>query len=242
MKLNMSLVTNLVSVGLIGVGYAIPSSFPIANPIRQIGLYATSGAITNWLAIYMLFQRIPGLYGSGVIPGRFQEFKLGIRNLIMNEFFTREQVESFFHSHSESSKLTLDPAPILNIVDYNAMFEQLVKAVLASPFGGMLGMFGGPKALEPLRQPFEENIRQGIQSVVSSPLLGKAIETSINLPNRSEEIVAKVEAIVQKRLNELTPAMVKDIVQEMIREHLGWLVVWGGVLGGLIGLVASLIL
>ena len=98
----MSLVTNLVSVGLIGVGYAIPSSFPIANPIRQIGLYAASGAITNWLAIYMLFERIPGLYGSGVIPGRFQEFKLGIRNLIMNEFFTKEQVESFFHSQSES--------------------------------------------------------------------------------------------------------------------------------------------
>ncbi len=242
MKLNMSLVTNLVSVGLIGVGYAIPSSFPIANPIRQIGLYATSGAITNWLAIYMLFERVPGLYGSGVIPGRFEEFKLGIRNLIMNEFFTREKVESFFHSQSENRQLTLDPTPIMNIVDYDAMFEKLVKAVLASPLGGMLGMFGGPKALEPLRKPFEDNIRQGIQSVVASPLLGKAIESSINLPNRSEEIVAKVEAIVQKRLNELTPAMVKDIVQEMIREHLGWLVVWGGVFGGLIGLVASLIL
>jgi len=106
----------------------------------------------------------------------------------------------------------------------------------------MLGMFGGSKALEPLRQPFEDNVRQEILNLVASPQLGQAIDSSIHLAKRSEEIVQKVDAIVQKRLDELTPAMVKDIVQEMIREHLGWLVVWGGVLGGLIGLVASLIL
>jgi len=45
--------------------------------------------------------------------------------------------------------------------------------------------------------------------------------------------------IVQKRLDELTPGMVKDIIQKMIRNHLGWLVVWGGFFGGLIGLAAS---
>ncbi len=54
-------------------------------------------------------------------------------------------------------------------------------------------------------------------------------------------VVDKVNGIVEKRLNELTPRMVKEIIQEMIRSHLGWLVVWGGVFGGLIGLVASFI-
>jgi uncharacterized membrane protein YheB (UPF0754 family) len=50
-----------------------------------------------------------------------------------------------------------------------------------------------------------------------------------------------VNVIVENRLEELTPRMVKEIIQQMIRAHLGWLVVWGGVCGGMIGLVASLI-
>ena len=239
--MNKSLVTNVVSVVLIGVGYAIPSSSAWAHPIRQIGLYATSGAITNWLAIYMLFEKIPGLYGSGVIPSRFEEFKTGIRELIMGQFFTLQNVENFLDGHSSGRSMKLDPEPVLEVVDFDAMFQRLVEAVLASPFGGMLGMFGGPKALEPLRGPFEENIRQEIRTLVDSPKLQEAIMASADVPTHAQDIIAKVDVIVQKRLNELTPQLVKEIIQKMIREHLGWLVVWGGVFGAMIGLVAALL-
>ena len=63
----------------------------------------------------------------------------------------------------------------------------------------------------------------------------------LDQPEQLEGIRAQVDTIVQQRLNELTPALVKDIIQQMIRQHLGWLVVWGGVFGGLIGLLAALI-
>jgi hypothetical protein len=36
-------------------------------------------------------------------------------------------------------------------------------------------------------------------------------------------------------LEELTPQIVKEMVQQIIREHLGWLVVWGGFFGGMMG-------
>ena len=49
----------------------------------------------------------------------------------------------------------------------------------------------------------------------------------------------KVTQLVDARLAELTPRMVKEIVQRMIRQHLGWLVVWGGVFGAVIGLGSS---
>ena len=55
----------------------------------------------------------------------------------------------------------------------------------------------------------------------------------------SEEMLEQVNILVQRRLEELTPQMVKEIMQQMIRDHLGWLVVWGGVFGGLIGFVTS---
>ena len=54
-------------------------------------------------------------------------------------------------------------------------------------------------------------------------------------------MIDKVDAIVMQRLNELTPEMVKTIVQDMIHKHLGWLVVWGGVFGGFIGLIFSVV-
>ena len=38
----------------------------------------------------MLFEKVPGLYGSGVVPSRFEEFKEGIRSLIMTQFFTED--------------------------------------------------------------------------------------------------------------------------------------------------------
>ena len=57
----------------------------------------------------------------------------------------------------------------------------------------------------------------------------------------SNDILAKVDIIVNRRLEELTPEIVKDIIERMIQEHLGWLVVWGGVFGGLIGLATTFI-
>lgn len=239
--MNKSLATNLISVACIAVGYLIPTESGWSHPIREIGLYATSGAVTNWLAIYMLFEKIPFLYGSGVIPNRFEEFKSGIQNLVMGQFFTRQNIESFFKNQDASGSIKLDPEPIVQSVDYDEMFERLRTSVMESPFGGMLGMFGGVKALEPLREPFRNNVEKEIRSLANSPKLQAVISQSAASHDTVDLVVDKVNGIVEKRLNELTPRMVKEIIQEMIRSHLGWLVVWGGVFGGLIGLVASFI-
>jgi uncharacterized membrane protein YheB (UPF0754 family) len=45
------------------------------------------------MAIYMLFEKVPFLYGSGIIPNRFEEFKDSIKQLMMQQFFTVENVE-----------------------------------------------------------------------------------------------------------------------------------------------------
>jgi len=58
----------------------------------------------------------------------------------------------------------------------------------------------------------------------------------------SDEMLASIEQVIDARLNELTPQIVKEIVQKLIKEHLDWLVVWGGVFGGLIGLISSFLI
>lgn len=54
--------------------------------VLSVGLFAFSGALTNWLAVHMLFEKVPGLYGSGVIPARFEQFKQAIADLMMEQF------------------------------------------------------------------------------------------------------------------------------------------------------------
>ena len=58
----------------------------------------------------------------------------------------------------------------------------------------------------------------------------------------SDDLQLKIDKVVNERLSELNPKMVKNIIEDMMKEHLGWLVVWGGVFGGLIGVVSSIIL
>lgn len=49
-----------------------------AKYILSGGLFSFAGGMTNWLAVKMLFDRIPGLIGSGVIPNRFREIRQSV--------------------------------------------------------------------------------------------------------------------------------------------------------------------
>lgn len=231
---NKSLLTNLVSLALIGIGYISPL---YGHNLKTMGLYAFSGAITNWLAIHMLFEKVPGLYGSGIITERFQEFKAAIRNLIMNQFFTKENFEKFM-SNNSSGLIKIEEETIMQSIDFDKVFNKLKGAILESPFGGMLNMFGGAAALEPLKPQFEVKFKEIISEMLADENFIKNLTQS---GESSVSLSSSVEEMVEGRLNELTPQMVKEIIQEMIREHLGWLVVWGGVFGALIGLVTTFI-
>lgn len=236
--MNKSLVTNLLAATVVAAGFISPVHNELLLPI---GLFALSGAVTNWLAVHMLFEKVPFLYGSGVIPARFEEFKGGIRRLIMRQFFTHENIERFIEEEEEASKGVLNLEPILNAVDYDRIFQALIDAVMGSSFGSMLEMVGGADALEPLRDPFEEKMRKMLTEMTESEQFNVALHAALNRQRIGADIVEKIETVVEKRLEELTPQLIKEIVQAMIREHLGWLVVWGGVFGGLIGLLASFI-
>jgi uncharacterized membrane protein YheB (UPF0754 family) len=202
------------------------------------GLFGLSGALTNQLAIHMLFERVPFLYGSGVIPTRFEAFKSAIKNLMMNEFFTLEQLNNFFTN--EEKKINLEP--IIQETNFSSAFDALIKTVMESSLGGMLGMFGGESALYPLREPFELKMKNAVIQIVNSDDFNNTLQTHMQSSSLSDDLINSIEKVIDSRLNELTPQMVKEIVQKLIKEHLDWLVVWGGVFGGLIGLLSSFVL
>ncbi|SCA55237.1 conserved membrane hypothetical protein [Candidatus Terasakiella magnetica] len=225
--MNKSALTNLIALALCVVGFLLPAH---GDALFTIGLFALSGGLTNWLAVHMLFEKVPLLYGSGVIPNRFDEFKAGIKKLIIEEFFSHEHIERFFEQNGSGIG-----SSIVDKVDFDRVFNGLTEAIESSSLGGMLSMVGGKKALEPLREPVNKKL-EDIISELANGEFGDGMSQDM-----TSSLVGKVEEIIDNRLNDLTPQNVKDIVQDMIRKHLGWLVVWGGVFGGLIGLLISLV-
>lgn len=234
--MSKSLLTNLVAVFVVFISFFTPE--PYKNIILSAGLFALSGAITNWLAIHMLFEKVPFLYGSGVILDRFEEFKLGIHGLIMNQFFTKENLERFF----SYEKPSIDFEPIIAKTDISPAFESLKNAVMESSFGSMLAMFKGASLLDGLKDSFEKKMKASLVEITKSDNFQNTLKNALSKGELKHEMLLKIDKIVTSRLDELTPLMVKDIIQKMIKEHLGWLVVWGGVFGALIGFASSLIL
>ncbi|MGL1956898.1 MAG: DUF445 domain-containing protein [Colwellia sp.] len=232
--MNKSVITNLIALICTLIGYAIGNHLAFT-----IGLFALSGAITNWLAVHMLFEKIPGLYGSGVIPARFEDFKKAIRQLMMEQFFTKENIDRFLSDHSGSASV-IDLSPIIEKIDLAPAFDSLVDVIETSSFGGMLAMVGGSEALAPLKDPFIEKMKVTVVNITNSEEFSTLLRDELEQPNIIEGMQEKVSSIIEKRLSELTPQLVKEIIQSMIKKHLGWLVVWGGVFGGIIGLIAAL--
>ena len=169
--------------------------------------------------------------------------------MVHEELFSKDSVERLLSSSKlsndgntkEPSTLVdaVDIEPLLNAIDLDAAYDQLVATVVESSFGSMLAMVGGEEALKPLREPFKKRMSTFLSDAAQSPRIQAAISEQLSKAASSDQFVGKLEQLLRARLDEMTPEMIKEIMQRMIRNHLGWLVVWGGVFGGLIGLIAG---
>ena len=226
-SMNKTLTTNSVATVI------LVSSFigsPYQNILFNIGAFALSGSLTNNLAVYMLFEKIPFIYGSGVVQNNFNQFKVAIKGLVLEEFFNRDNILNL-----ASNMKTHNADDISHFIDPNKIFDEFVEAIEASPLSGMLTMVGGSRALEPLRTPIAEKFSKLVLEVEQN-----IKEKSLDMI-RDDNFFLDIESLIDSRLEQLTPKYVKEIISKMIYQHLGWLVVWGGIVGGIVGLVVSLI-
>jgi len=231
MLINKSFLTNLISAAVFAISFLSPD-FAGRNALMLASLFAVSGALTNWLAVYMLFERIPGLYGSGIVTLRFDQFKESMRSLIMENFFTRE---NFVKVTQNTLPHTIQPELVLDKIDFDKVFHGFVAVIKNSSFGGMFTLFGGEKAIEPMREPFKKEFERQASEILRNIDVASVLQKETNF----EAFRSKIAAMVDATVNELTPQRVKKIVEDMMRSHLGWLVVWGGVFGAFIGFISA---
>ena len=200
--------------------------------VLAAGLFGFAGGITNWLAVKMLFDRVPLLYGSGVVPSRFREIRETIKSLIMTHFFDEQYLRRFFADGEglfpagdlEEKLLTLVKSDEAD----TAIARQLEK-LRGGPFGMFIGL-AGVDVLKPMVQQFLEGL-----AVDLTPTLQEQLKSGMfDIPTLRQQ----VDELLDRKLEELTPDVVKQMVEQVIREHLGWLIVWGNVFGGALGLLS----
>ncbi len=230
--MNKSLLTHIIA------SIILIASFFLQEPFKEYfyyaSLFALSGALTNHLAIYMLFHKVPFLYGSGVIELNFQKFKTAIKELIMKEFFAKEKVEHFI----ENEYKEIDFTKIVETIDYSQVFQALKEGIMESKFGQLINMFGGEETLNGLKEPFINKLKQSLMKLTNSSTFKEEVQKQLTNSNISEHFLKKIDIIIQKRLDELSAKEVRNIIENLMKKHLEWLVVWGALFGGLIGLCA----
>ena len=164
--------------------------------------------------------------------------KKSIKNLMLEEFFTKENIEKFIAAEM-TSQPPLSLKPIIEKTNIEPAFNALVDVVMNSSFGGMLAMFGGEESLAQLKDPFQIKMKESLIKITETKEFKQSISDELSSPEAFHDITDKIEGIIDARLDELTPSLIKNIIQKMIKKHLGWVVLWGGVFGGIIGFLSA---
>ncbi|KAJ3439214.1 hypothetical protein M0812_15238 [Anaeramoeba flamelloides] len=207
------------------------------------GLFGFAGGITNWLAVKMLFDKIGyGKYylpGSAIIPHRFKAIRETIKNTIMKTFFDEDYLNKYiskkFNELMSSNNLNIEDKlkNILESPKVEKIIDQKLDDLKNKPEGLVLVMMGiEPSKLKPLILPFIVNAAKDF-----APLLLSAFDPKKFIKIR--KIRKELDKLMTEKLKELTPPIVKKLMEDVIRVHLGWLIVWGCVFGGFIGIISK---
>ena len=228
-------ISNLISFGLLGVGLVGRMEGVVGSEwVLAVGLFGFAGGVTNWLAVKMLFDRVPLLYGSGVIPARFREIRQAVKDAIMEYFFDEEYLARFFAERVDAlaggDGLGEKVAAMLESEEVDEIIDRKLEELAASPQGMMIKMVGIAMV-----KPLVKQFVVGVGTEMAPMLAGEVAKPELEVGALREQ----VDELLEAKLEELTPERVKEMMEEVIREHLGWLIVWGNVFGGCIGIVSK---
>tara|TARA_B100001250_G_scaffold414534_1_gene453647 strand:- start:5198 stop:5923 length:726 start_codon:yes stop_codon:yes gene_type:complete len=219
----------MLLLGLIGTPEIVHADWLLAA-----GLFGFAGGFTNWLAVKMLFDRVPFLYGSAVIPNRFREIRQAVKDAIMHYFFDQEHLESFFESQLNAklagSDISVKVRDLLRSEAVENIVDSEIDELMKSPHGLMLKMVG-PKVIKPIVMQFISGVGEKAAPLLASEFGNSMVDV--------DSLRENVDELLTEKLKELTPERVKEMMEKVIRQHLGWLVVWGNVFGSMIGILSK---
>jgi hypothetical protein len=243
---NVGSLSNIATFCVFLIGAALRLMYPVepvttestvATYVLSFGLFGFAGGITNELAVKMLFDRIPFLPGSGVIPRQFKEIRAMVKNTMLKTFFDREFLTRYAIEKAGDFQQNTDIEGMIRRLLESDAVDKIIEVNLgkldSTPTGGMLGGMGVPmSSMKPMVKP----MIVGMSSEAAPMLMSQFRQDHLSEP--VDKFVQAIDSLMEMKLAEMTPEKVKELMEVVIREHLGWLIVWGNVFGGLIGIVS----
>ena len=158
----------------------------------------------------MLFDEVPGLIGSGVIPKRFEEIRAAVKKTIMKTFFDKKFIAKYVSDASEDimNKLGLKEkmAEFLMSEQGNAMLSEKLANMRSSDLGLMLAMvnidIGGAMTIAKVS---DELINAAGDA---GPIIAQAVDPK-NLP--IDSLRQEVDKLMEAKLGELDANKVQHV-------------------------------
>jgi len=204
------------------------------NNVTAKDVRSVMGAL---MCLPVLFKKIPGVYGSGVIPVQYVSIRETIKDVIMGTFFDPEFLEQYIGEKLKSVSKDIDTDAKVKEMTEGEEFDKTLDAKLATlgdrPELAPLAAFGGPAALKPMIKPFVSGLGLELAPLLKEKLTDPKVVVDIDL------VRDEIEKYMDVRMKTLTAKKVTRLMEFVIMEHLGWLVVWGNVFGAIIGVLSE---
>jgi len=215
---------------LIGlVQFAVFAFFPLRDALVAMGVSllavgATVGAVTNYLAIKMLFwprrpRRVLFATIQGLFPKRQEEIAAQLARVAAEHFITPDRIFSRLAEY-HLQELTQRSA------------QEKVEHMLDTRFPALKGML---KAVLPPDQQdaFRERLVTMYNGAVQT-IIGRVVDEAVQQLD--------INAILRQKVVALSKLRYEGFVRELFKEEESYLVIYGGLLGGLMGAMQLVLL
>ncbi|XP_063692530.1 uncharacterized protein LOC134824551 isoform X2 [Bolinopsis microptera] len=229
------------SVSMFAVSSDNKHSQSAGKYLLSIGLFAFSGGFTNWIAIQMLFYKIPLIYGSGVLRRRYKAIRCAMKDMILGTFFQPEFLNKYIPQKLREAAAEADVENkinlFLNTETGQKIIEDKIDQISASPEGQLVeSMDINVGTFKPLIKPVIVSFLSDLGPSVLNHLI-EPDNGALNLDKLRDEL----NRYMCERMLEVTPQMIQDIMYTVVLQYLGWLIVWGCVFGGVMGVICQAI-
>ncbi|XP_031552060.1 uncharacterized protein LOC116289312 [Actinia tenebrosa] len=207
----------------------------VCQVIRAAGLFGFTGGVTNWIAVKLIFSRIPRLFCSGALFKYFVTVREVVADFIIEAFFSSSQVKRYMQNKIfcllDSENFDQSLLNILNSEKITSIVEKKLNLLMASPEGLMLQSLGVTKLrLRPVIMSYITDMRS-----YTSPLLIASLQSS-ELSD-TEKIRGQIIDVIATRTQQISPQQVQQIITEALYKYLSSLVVWGNLFGAIVGCI-----
>ena len=228
--------------------------------LSSIGIGATIGFVTNYVAIKLLFRPYKPIklgnliiFPQGVIPREKHSLAKKVGEVVKNYILSEEEIRKIVTSKEVKEEIEAFLDEKINTIANKDITEFISKEEIASKFAkiivkvveekfSMFASFVNEEMIKGIMLQLEVplKINELIESEKIKEVLKKEIFEFLEKEVPKIFIKAKIDKIVEEKVASFDEKTLEDMLFSLMKKHFGFINLAGAVLGGIIGLVQYL--